>query len=350
MTRCDETMPFLLRYENVAWYEDGRVQLLDRRIYPAEVRFAECLTYQEVRQAVADMVTQSAGPYTAVGMGMALAAHQCRDMDYARQSAFLKQAADDLAHARPTTANRYGIITNRCAEVGIQALDAGKDAAQAIFTSTVEALNRRYTVMQLVGDALAELIPQNGTILTQCFGETIVGTVMRAALRQGKTFRVFCAETRPYLQGARLTAGCFAEMGFDTTVITDNMAAYVMEREGVDLFTSAADTITRDGHIANKIGTFQLAILSKHFGIPYFVTGIPDRDKPTAKDIVIELRDPTQVLSCGGISHAAPGVKAIYPSFDVTPPELISGIVTDRGVFPPDGLERYFDGPVRAFY
>ncbi|WP_397358283.1 S-methyl-5-thioribose-1-phosphate isomerase [Oscillibacter sp.] len=350
MTRCDESMPFLLRYENVAWYEDGAVRILDRRVYPAEVRFAECLTYQEVRQAVADMVTQSAGPYTAVGMGMALAAHQCRDMHSSRQSGFLKQAAGDLAHARPTTANRYGIITNRCAEVGIQALEEGKDAAQAIFASTVEALNRRYAVMQLVGDALAELIPQNGSVLTQCFGETIVGTVIRAALRNSKVFRVFCAETRPYLQGARLTAGCFAEMGFDTTVITDNMAAYVMEREGVDLFTSAADTIARDGHIANKIGTFQLAILAKHFGIPYFVTGIPDGDKPGAKDIVMELRDPAQVLSCGGISHTAPGVKAIYPSFDVTPPELISGIVTDRGVFPPDGLEQYFDGPVRTFY
>lgn len=296
------------------------------------------------------MVTQSAGPYTAVGMGMALAAHQCRDMDCAGQYSFLKQAAHDLAHARPTTANRYGIITSRCAEVGIQALEAGKDAVQAIFISTVEALNRRYTVMQLVGDALAELIPQNGTILTQCFGETIVGTVMRAALRQGKAFRVFCAETRPYLQGARLTAGCFAEMGFDTTVITDNMAAYVMERAGVDLFTSAADTIARGGHIANKIGTFQLAILSKHFGIPYFVTGIPDGDKPSTKDIMIELRDPAQVLSCGGISHAAPGVKATYPSFDVTPPELISGIVTDRDVFSPNGLEQYFDAPVRVFY
>lgn len=350
MTRCDEMMPFLLRYENVAWYENGRVRILDRRVYPAEVRFVECLTYQEVRQAVADMVTQSAGPYTAVGMGMALAAHQCREMNFTQQAAFLKQAADDLAHARPTTANRYGAITSRCAAVGMQALEEGNNAAQAIFASTVEALNRRYTVMQLVGDALAELIPQNGTILTQCFGETIVGTVMRTALRQGKTFRVFCAETRPYLQGARLTAGCFAEMGFDTTVITDNMAAYVMEREGIDLFTSAADTIARDGHIANKIGTFQLAILSRHFGVPYFVTGIPDGDKAGAKDIVIELRDPAQVLSCGGIFHAAPNVKAIYPSFDVTPPDLISGIVTDRGVYAPDTLERYFDGPVRTFY
>ena len=119
------------------------------------------------------------------------------------------------------------------------------------------------------------MIPQGGTILTQCFGETIIGTVIRAARRQNKDFKVFCAETRPYLQGARLTSDCFAQMGFDTTVITDNMVAYAMEREGIDLFTSAADTIARDGHIANKIGTFQIAILAKYFGIPYYVTGIP---------------------------------------------------------------------------
>ena len=103
--------------------------------------------------------------------------------------------------------------------------------------------------------------PNGGAILTQCFGETIIGTVIRAARRQNKDFKVFCAETRPYLQGARLTSGCFAQMGFDTTVITDNMVAYAMEREGIDLFTSAADSIAWDGHIANKIGTFQIAIM-----------------------------------------------------------------------------------------
>ncbi len=242
MVRMDENMPFLLQYENVAWYENGKVRILDRRIYPTEVRFVECVTYQEVVQAIADMVTQSAGPYTAVGMGMALAAWQVRDKGTAEQDAFLQQAAYDLAHARPTTANRYGQITYRCAEVAKEALAAGKDPVQAIVENTVESLNRRYSTMQIVGDHLAELIPQGGTILTQCFGETIIGTVIRAARRQNKDFKVFCAETRPYLQGARLTSGCFAQMGFDTTVITDNMVAYAMEREGIDLFTSAADT------------------------------------------------------------------------------------------------------------
>ena len=204
--------------------------------------------------------------------------------------------------------------------------------------------------MQIVGNYLADLIPNNGTILTQCFGETIIGTVIRAAMEKNKNFKVFCAETRPYLQGARLTSSCFAQMGFDTTVVTDNMIAYSMQREGIDMFTSAADSIARDGHIANKIGTYQIAILAKYHGIPYYVTGIPDRDKLTKNDIVIEMRDPEQVLKYRGIQNCVPEVKAIYPSFDVVPPHLISGAVTDKGVYVPYLLDTYFDSEVKKFY
>ena len=350
MERMDQNMPFLLRYENVAWYENGKVRILDRRVFPTEVRFVECETYQEVRQAIADMVTQSAGPYTAVGMGMALAAWQVRDEAKETQIPFLWQAADDLAHSRPTTANRYGQITFRAAELAKAALEAGKDPVEAIVASTLESLNRRYSTMQIVGNHLARLIPDGGSILTQCFGETIIGTVIRAAREQGKDFRVYCAETRPYLQGARLTSSCFAEMGFETTVLTDNMIAYALEHEGIDLFTSAADTICRDGHIANKIGTFQIAILAKYFGIPYYVTGIPDRDKHTKDDIVIEMRDPEQVLRYRGIRNCLPQVKAIHPSFDIVPPHLISGVVTDKGVYDPCLLDSYFDSEVKTFY
>ena len=350
MVRMDNDMPFLLQYENVAWYDNGKVRILDRRVYPTEVRFVDCFTYQEVVKAIADMVTQSAGPYTAVGMGMALAAWQVRGKSESEQNAFLQQAAYELAHARPTTANRYGQITYRCAELAAKALAEGKDPIEAIVESTVESLNRRYSTMQIVGDQLAALIPQGGTILTQCFGETIIGTVMRAARKQNKDFKVFCAETRPYLQGARLTSSCFAQMGFDTTVITDNMVAYSMEREHIDVFTSAADSIARDGHIANKIGTFQIAILAKYFGIPYYVTGVPDKDKHTKDDIVIEMRDPSQVLSYRDIPNTVEGVKAIYPSFDVVPPHLISGVVTDKGVYVPYTLDHYFDSDVKVFY
>lgn len=130
MERMDAGMPFLLKYENVAWYENGKVRILDRRIFP-EVRFVECSNYQEVVKAIADMVTQSAGPYTAVGMGMALAAYQVRDKSAAEQNSFLQQAAYDLAHARPTTANRYGQITYHCADVAKAALEAAEAQAKS---------------------------------------------------------------------------------------------------------------------------------------------------------------------------------------------------------------------------
>ncbi|MDM8311444.1 methylthioribose-1-phosphate isomerase [Clostridium cadaveris] len=350
MKRMDEGLAFLLQYENVAWYEGGKVRILDRRVYPREVRFVTCTTYMEVAYAIRDMVTQSAGPYTAAGMGMALAAHEIEHKTEEEQIKFLEKASYDISHARPTTANRMGIITNNCLEAAKKALSQGKNASEAIFNTTVDSLNRRYSTMEKVGEYLADMFPQNGTIMTQCFGETIIGMMLRAAKKRNNDIKIYCAETRPYLQGARLTASCCSQMGFDTTVITDNMVAYTMQNKNVDLFTSAADTIARDGHIANKIGTLQIAILAKHFGIPYFVTGIPDIGKKSGADIIIEERDPKEVLSSGGFKNTLDTVKGIYPSFDITPPHLISGIVTDKGIFSSYDLQRYFETEVQQFY
>jgi len=350
MERKDEGLAFLLQYENVAWFEKDRVRILDRRIYPEKTVYVDCFSWQQVRQAIADMVTQSAGPYTAAGMGMALAAYQVRNEGKAQQLRFLETAAEGLAHARPTTANRMEAITAGCLAAAEEALDAGKNVSTALFEATVASLNRRYGIMEQVGNYLAALFPQNGCILTQCFGETIVGMMLKAARARHNPVRLFCAETRPFLQGARLTASCAADMGFDTTVITDNMVAYAMQHEHIDLFTSAADTIAKDGHIANKVGTFQIAILAEYFGIPYYVTGIPDAGKQSAADIRIEQRDPTEALSCRGIRHTHPAVKGLYPAFDITPPNLISGIVTDKGVYLPGKLTTYFDTPQDRFY
>ena len=350
MLRCDHDLAFMLRYENVAWFDGTKVLVLDRRIYPSKIHFVECHNYGEVTKAIADMVTQSAGPYTLAGMGMALAASQLKDLsadDFARE---LAKASDTISHARPTTANRMSQITESAYRVAMEAREQGKDPAEAIFNSTIESLNRRYTRMEIVAEHLVKLFPDNGTVLTQCFGETIVGMMLRQARVQNKSFRVFCAETRPYLQGARLTATVCAEMGFDTTVITDNMVAYCMKDQGIDVFTSAADSIAQDGHIANKIGTYQMAILAKYHHIPYFVTGIPDREKRSIEDIVIEFRDPGLVGEMHGIKHISEQVKALYPSFDITPPHLISGVVTDKGVYCPYQLKDYFASKTERFY
>ena len=339
--RADEGLAFLLRYENVAWYDAGTVRILDRRVYPT-VRFVTCRSHGEVAQAIADMVTQSAGPFTACAMGMALAAWECRDRPEADQLTYLEAAAHTLSHARPTTTGRMQLITGGCLAAAKKALAEGRPVPEAIREHTVHANNVRYRKVERMGKYLAALLPDGGKVLTQCYAETVLGMFLKAARDQGKRLKLYCAETRPYFQGARLTATVCHEMGFDTTVITDNMPAFVMEREGIDLFTSAADVICLDGTVVNKVGTFQIAIAANHLGVPYYVTGAPDRGMRTRADVTIELRDPEFALQAMGVRTAAPGVKGYYPAFDITPPALVTGVVTDQGIYRPAELDRYF--------
>lgn len=342
MERADNGLAFMLRYENIAWYEDGKVRILDRRVYPRKVEFVVCSTHQEVTQAIRDMVTQSAGPYTAAAMGMALAAYECKDMTEEKQLEYLLAASDNISHARPTTVARMSLITGGCLEAAKIALKNGTDVSEAIVEYTVKANNLRYGKVNLMAEHLVDMFPQNGTVMTQCFGETIVGMMLKVAKVREKNIRIFCPETRPYFQGARLTATVCNEMGFDTTVITDNMPAYVMKKENVDVFTSAADAICLDGHVVNKVGTYQIAIAAKYTGIPYFVTGAPDHGHPTIDTVKIEMRDPDFVLQAMGVKTAADGLKGYYPAFDITPPELVSGVVTDTGIYTPYDLHSYF--------
>lgn len=346
MKRQDYDMPFMLRYENVAWYEDGEVRILDRRVYPKEIRFEICRTHKEVAKAIKDMVTQSAGPYTAAGMGMALAAYEARDLKGEDLLNFLEDAAETISTARPTTSTRLKKVTRGSIEAAKKAMESGDDVVEALFQESMNSLNRRYSAMNEVAKYLCDLIPDGGKVLTQCFAETIIGTMTRTLKEQGKDVKFYCTETRPYYQGARLTATCISQMGFDTTVITDNMVAYTMENIGIDLFTSASDTITLDGHVANKVGTHQIALVAREFKVPFYVTGMPDGEKKAKDDIVIELRDPSLVLG----DHTARGVKAIYPSFDITPPELITGFVTDKGLYKPSDLKEYLDTDHKSYY
>lgn len=344
MVRADKALAFMLQYENIAWYEGGKVKILDRRVYPREIRYVVCENHHEVTQALKDMVTQSAGPYTAAAVGMALAAYECRDKTEAEQRAYLKDAAYTISHARPTTANRMALITGGCLKAAEQALAAGENVSDAIMAYTVATNNRRYNKVYQMARHLVKMIPAHGAVMTQCFGETIVGQMCRVAKEQGKgDIRIFCPETRPYFQGARLTATVCRDMGMDVTVITDNMPAFTMKNEGVDVFTSAADAICMDGHVVNKVGTFQIAIAAKYNHIPYFVTGAPDKVHPTIDTVKIEMRDPDFSLQAMGVKTAADGVKGYYPAFDITPPELVSGVVTDRGIYVPYDLDRYYE-------
>ena len=336
----------MLQYNNIAWYEDGEVRILDRRIYPIEVRFVSCKTHQEVAQAITDMVTQSAGPYVAAAMGMALAAYECRGQNESSQLEYLRRAAYTISHARPTTAKRMEKVVSGCFDAAKVALAEGKsDVSLDVRECAIEQNNRRYYRIGEVAKNLVKKFPEHGTVMTQCFAETIVGQMLKEARHQGKEVRLFCPETRPYFQGSRLTATVCHDMGFDVTVITDNMPAAVMRNEGVDLFTSAADVICGDGHVVNKVGTYQIAIAAKYHGIPYYATGAPDAGHPTIDTVKIEMRDPDFVLQAMGTPTANQNVKGYYPAFDITPPELVTGVATDQGLFSPYELDKYIIAP-----
>jgi methylthioribose-1-phosphate isomerase len=292
------------------------------------------------------MVTQSAGPYTAAAMGMALAAYECRGRSEAEQLEYLEAAAYTISHARPTTTWRMERITAKCIEVAREALAGGaSDVSEAIKECALDQNNERYAGINKVGKYMAQLFPEHGSVMTYCFAETIVGMMLREAKLQGKDIKLFCPETRPFFQGSRLTATVCHDMGFDTTVITDNMPAAVMKNEGIDLFTSAADVICVDGHVVNKVGTYQIAIAAKYHGIPYYVSGTPDHGHQTIDSVKIEFRDPNEVLQAMGTATANQEVKGYYPAFDITPPELVTGVVTDQGVFAADRLDEYGANP-----
>lgn len=345
MKRGDEGLAFMLRYENVAWYEDGSVRILDRRIYPIKTEFVVCTRHEEVAQAIADMVTQSAGPYTAAAMGMALAAYEVMKNGRADVVEYMEQAAYTLSHARPTTMEAMMRITEGAMLIVREKVAAGQTGQKLVDAMQEYAfnyINNNYLRYSKVGAYLADQIPEKGTVMTICFAETVIGTALRECRERGNEIKMICAETRPYFQGARLTASVACDMGFDVTVVSDNMPGYTMKKKKVDLFTSAADIITMDGYVVNKVGTFQMALMADYWGIPYYVTGEPNQAHPTIDTVEIEERDPNLVLEAMGTKVTMPGVKGYYPAFDITPPKLCDGVVTDRGIFAPLNLKEYF--------
>lgn len=346
MIRYDEGMAFMLRYENVAWYENGKVRILDRRIYPIETKYVTCMCHEEVAQAIADMVTQSGGPYTAAAMGMALAAYEVMKKGECDIVGYMEKAAYTLSHARPTTVEKMKRVVDGAMKVVNEKLEAGQTGqllVDALFDFAFNYINNNYKKHFSVAKYLADQIPYEGTVMTQCFGETIIGTLLHECRERGNSIKMICPETRPYFQGARLTASVACDMGFDVTVITDNMPGYVMHAKKVDLFTSAADVITMDGYVVNKVGTFQIALAASYWGIPYFATGNPNSAHPDIQSVKIELRDAALVMEALGTKTTMDGVKGFYPAFDITPPKLCDGIVTDKGIFAPMNLKRYFD-------
>ncbi len=334
---------------NTLRYEDGRVVLLDRRVYPFRTEYVVCRDVEEVARAIEQMVVQGGPPLAyAAGLGLVLAAEEARTWDTARQREHLRRAARRLMRTRPTADDLFQVVPEALRR-GERALEQGEDAAVAILAYVNGEIERGNRVAEACGRHAAALLQDGERVLTHCLpGAALCWMLYVAVHEQGKHIELWPTETRPYLQGARLTAACAVETGVPVTVITDGMVAHVMQTGKVTVFISAADRIAMDGHIANKVGTLQNAIVANHFGIPYYVLGYdgPDPRTPTGEAMVIEERAPEEVLYCRGaegvVRTAVPGAKGYYPAFDVTPPHLITAIVTDRGVFVPTQIHRYW--------
>lgn len=324
--------------DSVRLTEHG-VQILDRRGFPFTRDWVLCRTADEVAKAIEDMVTQSSGPYFATLYGMVLAAREAAGLRPHAAYAYLEQAGTRLIRARSTN--------NHLRKAVHAVLSAAAGSGEDLIASTLagaragDELYRERS--RALGSAAAALLPDEGGVLTHCWADLYLIETVSAAQRSGKRLRFFCTETRPYLQGARLTAETLVEMGVDTTLISDGMGAAVMQSGEIDALVTAADRVTMDGHVVNKVGTLGLAVAATAFGIPFHaLVQAPDQDAPTAGHVPIEYRPGDEVLHTLGMRTASEKVRGLYPAFDVTPPRFVATIVTDRGPFEPHRIAEYY--------
>ncbi|MEV0677879.1 methylthioribose-1-phosphate isomerase [Actinosynnema sp. NPDC050436] len=319
---------------------DDGVHVLDRRVFPFERTWVRCATSAEVARAIEDMVTQSSGPYFAALWGMVLAAREARGLPRAEARAHLEHVGRLLVATRRTN----NALRKAVASV-LAGVDASDDLEAGALAGAVAGDERYRSRSRALGEHTARLLPDDGAVLTHCWADLYLIEAVRAATALGKRLRYFCTETRPYLQGARLTAETLAEMGADTTLITDGTGAAAFRAGEVDVLLTAADRVTMDGHVVNKVGTLGLAVAASAFDVPFLaMVQAPDRLAPTEADVPIEFRPGSEVLRTLGRRTASDRVRGWYPAFDVTPPAFVTSVVTDRGAYAPDRLHEYYDG------
>jgi methylthioribose-1-phosphate isomerase len=338
----NELLPFLLRRENVARYEDGQVVIGDRRAYPFEKSFVRCADVEAVAQAIEEMVTQGGGPANAALYALALTARQVAHLAPAAQREAFAAACTRLVITRPTNTAMARRL-EKAMQVAESAIAKGEDVEQALLAWIEAFRDQNYRNYATVGEYGASLIDDGDGILTMCFAETGFLLALALARRAGKAMRVYTPETRPYLQGARLTAPSIHELGIPVQIIGDNMPGHILSQGKVQKYFTAADLVTLDGHVVNKVGTFQNAIAAHYHGVPFFVFSWgPDKQRPDRASIEIEERNPAEMKACRGVPTTDPAIDAYYPAFDITPPTLVAGIITQFGIHSPFDLRRFF--------
>jgi len=337
--------------KTIEWTEEG-VRMIDQRKLPTVEEYPIFKTYRDIAGAIRSMVIRGAPAIgVAAAMGVALGVRDSKATNMAELRAEFDEITETLAGTRPTAVNLFWAI-ERMKRLFKELASEGADKrlvadrliqeALAIQAEDIEG-NKR------IGRFGQELLPNSGTILTHCNAGALAtagyGTalgVIRAAVEHGKRLRVLADETRPFLQGARLTAWELWKDGIDVRVISDNMAGSFMRQGLIDAVVVGADRIAANGDVANKIGTYPVAVLAKQHEIPFYVAApfsTLDLKIPDGSHIPIEQRDPSEMTHISGVRVVPDGVPVFNPAFDVTPNSFVTAIITDRGIAVPPYIE-----------
>lgn len=327
-------------------FEDGKLYLIDQRKLPITVEYYKAGDYRAVKFAISDMVVRGAPAIGATGAyGIYLAAREYRDKSKEKFLDKVKEAGEELGRARPTAVNltwairrMKDLLENNSHKPVKELVELIKEEAEAIAEEDVE-INKR---MARHGN---EIVPQGATILTHCNTGALAtvgyGTalgVIREAHNSGKDIEVYADETRPRLQGARLTTFELIQEGISATLIVDSVAGTLIRNGEIDLVLVGADRVAANGDVANKIGTYTLSELTSRHDVPFYVvapTSTIDLEANSGNSIEVEERDPEEVREIQGVQIAPDGVDVYNPAFDVSPAANVSGIITEKGIARP---------------
>ena len=335
-------------FKTIEWTSDG-VRMIDQTRLPAEEVYRTCRNYQEVSEAIRSMVIRGAPAIgVAAAMGVALGIQHSSAQNIQEFRNDFESIADLISKTRPTAINLFWAI-KRMRETFENALAGAGSEAERIMRTRARLVEEAQRVLaediavnEAMGRHGAALLKDSSTVLTHCNAGALAtggyGTalgVIRAAVAEGKKIGVFADETRPFLQGARLTAWELAKDGIPVTVITDNMAGHFMKQSKIQAVIVGADRIASNGDVANKIGTYTVAVLARENQIPFYVAAplsTIDLNIASGDEIPIEERSPAEVTHWRGIPTAPVNVDARHPAFDVTPHQYVTAIITERGI------------------
>ncbi len=333
---------------------DGRAKLVDQTLLPTEFKFIYNDTVEEMWDSIKVLKVRGAPAIgCAAAMGTVLGVRHSEAKTHAEFMQDLKKTTDYLATSRPTAVNLFWALERMLATAQAQPGASVPELKQILLDEAKAIIEEDKAICRQIGQNGAALIKDGDSILTHCnagglatadYGTALA--VMFAAHEQGKKIHVYADETRPLLQGARITAWELKHAGIDVTLICDNMAGQVMKEGRIDCVIVGADRIAANGDAANKIGTYSVSVLAKHHGIPFYVAAPVstfDMTLKTGDTIPIEQRDPKEVTHGFGRQTGPDGVHVYNPAFDVTPATHIAGIITERGIIRKPNTDRVAD-------